>query len=69
MAAQGSEATKAVVSNGEVKQLRPTLRCTFQDKGERIALLFSGSGVGHWRFRRVTDYYMSPSDVVSAGWF
>lgn len=47
MATQESEATKAAVSNGEVKQPRPTLRCTFQDKGERFALLFSDSGVGH----------------------
>lgn len=47
MATQESEATKAAVSNGEVKKPRPTLPCTFQDKGERFDLFFSGSSVGH----------------------
>lgn len=47
MATLESEATKATVSNGEVKQPRPTLRCTFQGKGERFALLYSGSDVEH----------------------
>ncbi|XP_056906440.1 putative lipid scramblase CLPTM1 isoform X3 [Takifugu flavidus] len=34
MATQESEATKATLSNGEVKQPRPTLWCTRQDKGK-----------------------------------
>lgn len=47
MATQESEATKATVSNGEVKQPRPTLLCTLQDKGKPNPWVFSGWGVGH----------------------
>lgn len=50
MATQESEAAKAAATNGEVKLPRPADPRTFQDKRERLALLLSRSGVGHWRF-------------------